>query len=841
MQLAPGILRNGGSEAITVLHAPMEAWVSPLDEVPDAVFADRMLGDGVALDPLEGVVRAPCDGVVVAIAPTCHSVTVRSGIGAEILIHVGIDTVALDGNGFEAVIAAGAEVRKGDVLLRFDIDAVAQKARSLVTPMIVVNEGFSIFPLVKGQVVAAGESLLEVRSQGDAAAARADTAGAVVERTITVPLSNGFHARPAARIGAALKIFVSDVSIATNGRSANARSVTSLLSLNVRHGDEIVISGRGPDSLEAVDLLYDLIASGMGEAGPPPLPAIAIPPDEQAETSDTGAIQAVRAAPGGALGIAFRLHVADRPVPERGAAIEQEMATLDSALTTLSKHLGHEAVDSIEAAHLAILNDPELIEGARERILLGASAASAWRDVMRTREMLIASTGNAMLIERAADLRDVERRLIDLLLGEEPAKAVSLPERAILVSDDLLPSIFLGLDHERLAGIVTAMGGPTSHVALLAAARGIPMLVSAGTAVLAIADGTPLLVEEREAVLRVDPDQAQKAAWEDRRRMNMARARDESALAHEPCALADGTRIDVFANCGSSAEALVAVAAGAEGCGLLRTEFLFLDRQTAPSEDEQAVAYADVARALAGRPLIVRTLDAGSDKPLSYLPSPREDNPALGARGIRLSLANLPMLAEQYRAILRGVPDHQRRIMLPMITDLTEYRQARDLLRQTEAVMGIGHPTPLGIMVETPAAALLAGQLAGEADFLSIGSNDLTQYALAADRGNAALATYADALHPAVLRLIALSADGARASGRWLGICGSIASDPDAAAILIGLGVDELSVTPSGVPSLKARIRRLDLIRCRALARVALEQPDARAVRQLIKDDTTCA
>jgi phosphocarrier protein FPr/phosphocarrier protein len=283
-------------------------------------------------------------------------------------------------------------------------------------------------------------------------------------------------------------------------------------------------------------------------------------------------------------------------------------------------------------------------------------------------------------------------------------------------------------------------------------------------------------------------------------------------------------------------DARVAARNGAEGCGLLRTEFLFLNRRDPPSEGEQVASYASVADAFADRPLIIRTLDAGSDKPLPYLPMAPEENPALGTRGIRLLLTHPDLLEQQFVAILKAVPTARCRIMLPMLADLAELRAARALLRAAERRLAIAESVELGIMVETPAAALLAERLAREADFLSVGSNDLTQYALAADRQNPAVAPSADSLHPAVLRLIAMAAEGAHAHRRWLGVCGSIASDPAAAAILIGLGVDELSVSPPMVPAIKARVRMLDSAGCRRLAESALQAANAADVRKLIEE-----
>jgi phosphocarrier protein FPr/phosphocarrier protein len=309
------------------------------------------------------------------------------------------------------------------------------------------------------------------------------------------------------------------------------------------------------------------------------------------------------------------------------------------------------------------------------------------------------------------------------------------------------------------------------------------------------------------------------------------------ANARHDARTADGIRIEVFANLGSVDDAARAVAEGAEGCGLLRTEFLFLERTEAPTEDEQVDIYGRIAASLGDRPLIVRTFDIGGDKPVPYLPLPAEDNPALGCRGVRLNLARPDLLETQLRAILRGVPATQRRIMVPMVIERAELRQVRDLLRNLESLLEISEPTPLGVMVETPAAALLSASIAEEADFLSVGSNDLTQYALACDRGNPAMAARVDALHPAVLKLIDAASKGACAKARWLGVCGGLASDPAATPILVGLGVTELSVAASQIAIIKASVATLKMDRCRALAERALDCASAAEVRALVAQE----
>jgi phosphocarrier protein FPr/phosphocarrier protein len=356
--------------------------------------------------------------------------------------------------------------------------------------------------------------------------------------------------------------------------------------------------------------------------------------------------------------------------------------------------------------------------------------------------------------------------------------------------------------------------------------------------VLALPDGREVVLDADAARLDSDPDAAALAGTRERLAARHARAAADATRAQEECRMADGTRIEIYANLSSAADAARAVAAGAEGCGLLRTEFLFLDRAVAPSEDEQAEAYAAVAAALDGRPLIVRTLDIGGDKPVPYLPQPREENPALGRRGIRLALSQPGLLETQLRAILRGVPAAQCRIMVPMVSEMDELRAVRAALVAAMAALGRRDPVPLGVMIETPAAALIAAGLAEEADFFSVGTNDLTQYVLACDRGNPATAGRIDALHPAVLQLIRRAAEGARAHGRWIGICGGVASDVAASALLIGLGATELSAAPAILPALKAHVRGLRLDACAALAERALACASAAEVRRLLAPST---
>jgi phosphocarrier protein FPr/phosphocarrier protein len=533
------------------------------------------------------------------------------------------------------------------------------------------------------------------------------------------------------------------------------------------------------------------------------------------------------------IGRAFHLKAANFEVEEAGEGIAHETLLLNGALAMVRLNLetlaasGNRQQREILGAHVALLEDPELMRAAREAIEAGKSAAFAWRKTIRAHAEAFKAIDDVRMRERVGDLVDLERQVMAALNGDAGLSAKDIPADAILIADELLPSELAGIG--MIAGFCTAQGGPTSHVAILAAGMGVPALVSTA-GVLDIAEGTALFLDADSGLLHIDPDAA---LLEQARAKIAARAKQEAAArahAMEDCRTADGTRVEVQANLGAGAEeARAAVAAGAEGCGLLRTEFLFLDRETPPSEDEQAETYQAIADALDRRPLKIRTFDIGGDKPVSYLPLPAEENPALGLRGVRTGLWRSDLLKTQLAAILRVTAPV--RIMLPMVASASELRAVRAMLDELRKERGIAAQPKLGIMVETPASAVLAAQLAREADFFSIGTNDLTQYALAMDRTNAQLAPQVDAFHPAVLSLVAQAARGGAAQNRSIGVCGGLAGDPLAAALLIGLGVRELSMPSASIARVKEAVRGITLTAARKAAQEALQQDSAEAVR----------
>ena len=845
------------------LAAPLAGWSTPLDEAPDAVFAARMMGDGIAIDPTDGTLHAPCDGELVLIAAARHAVTLRTAGGCQILMHVGIDTVNLRGEGFTLAAAQGARVRSGDLLLRFDLDLLARRAPSLLTPVIVTaDSGFRILRRVTGRGVEVGDPLMDLLPERSAApgVAVAAAGAAAVQRAI-VGFEHGIHARPAALLATSVKSLAADVRLSLRERQANARSTVALMALDAQHGDEVEIQASGPDAALAVSALAAVLGA---EAAPP---AARAAPAGRARSVTVAAPAAIAAAAAGAsdaaaaagaelsgvissrglaVGRAFHLRRPEIAVAESGAGAAHESQAFDRARASVRSRLerraagtaegaGARAAAEIAAAHLELLEDPELLAAARVSIAQGKSAGLAWREAVRAAAAQLATLSDPRLRERVDDLLDLETQVLVALSGAGTAPAIELPGDAIVIAGELLPSQLVALDASRVAGLAMAAGGATSHVSIIAAAMEIPALVALGPAVLALRDGTELVLDAERGALEVAPPPARIEAARATLKARRERAAAERAAAQRECRTADGTRIEVFANVGSAAEAAAAVRNGAEGCGLLRTEFLFLERESPPDESEQRAAYQTIADALGGRPLTIRTLDAGGDKPIAYLPQPPEENPALGLRGVRTSLANPPLLRTQLRAILGVRPLEQCRILLPMITEAAEVAAVRAVLDELRAELAVKQPIEVGVMIETPASAVLADRLVAVADFLSIGTNDLTQYTLAMDRGHPQLASRLDALHPAVLRLIEIAARAAAARGRMVAVCGGLASEPLAAPILVGLGVHELSAVGAVIPQLKACLSRVTVAECRALAQAALAAADAAAVRVLAR------
>jgi phosphocarrier protein FPr len=487
---------------------------------------------------------------------------------------------------------------------------------------------------------------------------------------------------------------------------------------------------------------------------------------------------------------------------------------------------------SIFRAHQAFLNDAELFGEATAKIEGGHNAAWSWQQAIQSRVDEVKHLSDPRLAGRAADLHDVGQRVLRLLAETEHSEAALPEEPVILVADDLTPSDTAKLDPQRILGLVTVAGGPTSHTAIIARSLDIPAIVGAGASVLELTAGITCILDGGSGNLYMEPSATELESARAFQQDLKLQREEEHVARYQPALMTDGHRFEVVANIGKAAEATAAVNAGAEGVGLLRTEFLFLERDTPPTEDEQFEAYSTMTKALNGLPLIIRTLDIGGDKVVPYLPQPKEDNPFLGIRGIRLCLRKPELFLPQLRAIYRASVTGPVKIMFPMIATLEDLRAAKELAEQVRAELGVP-PVEIGIMVEVPSTVAMAAEFAMECDFFSIGTNDLTQYVLAMDRMHPALAKQVDGLHPAILRMIEQTVKAATAAGKWVGVCGGVAGDPLGAIILAGLGVTELSMSIPSVAAVKAHLRNTSHAKARIIAHHALACATAEEVRNL--------
>ncbi|SFM47614.1 phosphoenolpyruvate--protein phosphotransferase [Methylobacterium pseudosasicola] len=675
----------------------------------------------------------------------------------------------------------------------------------------------------------------------------------------TVDYPAGLHARPAARWVEVAKACPARIQVRHEAQVADAKSLIGLLQLGLRCGDTVTISAEGDDEAGALARVCAAItglSAGEKAAAQRATEAAAKAAGPVAGWNPSDApkiIAGIGASPGIAIGPIHVLAGAEIVVPDEpeplttggdrlhralGATADQLKALADDTERRLGK-----ADAGIFRAQAELIADTDLITLACQLMVEGHGVAYAWNTAVDRIANQLAALGNPVLAGRAADLRDVGRRVLAQI---DPAlkSGHDLPDRpCILIAPDLAPSDTAGLEPARVLGLATAQGGPTSHTAILARTLGIPAIVAGGPGLLALANRSDAILDGATGRLYLDPSAADIASAQAWRERQPAQAEAESRERALPARIRDGHVVAIGANVNNPEQVPFALDQGAEGVGLMRTEFLFLERGETPGEDDQYATYRAMLKALDGRPLIVRTLDIGGDKQVSHLRLPKEENPFLGVRGARLLLRRPDLLEPQLRALYRAARDHigpgapagqeaPLLIMMPMITSVPEVLRLRAITEGIRAEIG-APPVPLGIMIEVPAAAIQADALARHCDFFSIGTNDLTQYALAIDRQNTELAPEADSLHPAVLRLIRMTCEGAARHGRFVGVCGGIAGDPFGACLLAGLGVHELSMTPRDLPGVKARLRAAEMDALKALATRACDQEDAAAVRAL--------
>jgi phosphoenolpyruvate-protein phosphotransferase len=678
------------------------------------------------------------------------------------------------------------------------------------------------------------------------------------------PLRHGMHARPASALQELAAGYRSRVTYANlrTGKEASAGSVLALVATLTRHRDPCAIRVEGEDEAEALGALRRFVEArlpGFEEASP----ATSLPGEERrplpralrAEAARvlrglpaSGGIARASVVVGHALDACIDAHSETAPVghPLRTCSSDEEHARLGAAFAEVGASVrakmdraANGTERAILKAHLAILEDNELLRRIEEGIDAGGRDAPA--AVVSAAEQLaevLHSSGTAYLRERALDLRDLAFQLVRAMGVPSPDERFVIEREAVLVADALTPSQLIALDKAPVAALVLREGGTTSHTVILARARGLPCVSGIGAGA-ALADGQDVIVDGERGLVVVEPPPEIGRFYTGEAAKLAALRRRAEQLAAEPAVTLDGRTVEVGANVGSLEEAHLAFASGADAIGLFRTELLFIDGDQPPSEDEQGDVFARSARAGAGRAVTIRTLDAGGDKPLPSLRLAVEENPALGLRAVRLYDAHEALIASQLRAILRASACGNLKIMVPMVSSVEQLRAVRAVVaRESEALAGrgISHNPQIevGVMVEVPAAAFLVEELARAADFFSIGTNDLAQYFFAADRGNEAVARFADPLQPAFLRLLAMIVAAAHRCGRRVGVCGELAGEVRAVPLLIGLGCDSLSVVPGQVGAVKAAVRGCEAETCGTLVRAALAAGTAEEVAELL-------
>lgn len=523
------------------------------------------------------------------------------------------------------------------------------------------------------------------------------------------------------------------------------------------------------------------------------------------------------------------------------AAVPVARAQLEGVYEHAQNDPSTQAEAEIFQAQLMMLEDPDFwlqVEGQISGERTNAEAAIS--NVAKTYAEMLRAMDNEYFAARAADVYDVANRVLKILLGISDSPTTGLMQPSIIVAEDLTPSDTILIDKSLVIGFCTVVGSATSHTAILARGLGLPAVAGAGEEIVGIHNGVMAVINGNDGKLIIDPDPATIQKFETRLKAAAEIKENALKLANEPAVTLDGLHVEVVANIGNVEGAIQSLKFGAEGVGLLRTEFLYLERRNLPSEEEQCTAYREIFEPFGSMPVVLRTLDIGGDKELPYMDMPKEMNPFLGLRALRLCLANPDLFKTQLRAALRAAEGRNVKIMFPMVATLAEIRLARAALeecRQELAAKGktFADDIEVGIMVEIPAAAVSADRLAREVDFFSIGTNDLSQYTMAADRTNSAVAGLTSAFQPAVLRLIHQVIQAAHAHGKWVGMCGELAGEPLAAPLLVGMGLDEFSMSAPMIPVIKQILRGLNAAEMKELVEDALDLDSPEEIQSLVK------
>lgn len=834
-------------QSVIDIYPPLLGLMINIEKVPDLVFAEKMVGDGIAIEPFDNHIYAPISGVVKQIHTAKHAITISNEDGINVMMHIGLDSVNLGGKGFKLDISVGDKVICRQKIGEMDLDYISQHAKALISPVIFIDLDPNVanFKVIWQEEAILDKPVMQVtlvkKDKQKSPSVDSTYANLVKSTAIQITNATGIHARPAAMLCDKVKeITDGQVYLEKDGRVENLKSIVAILGLSVECNDVVHIYAESQAVVDQVSkVLLELKQDDINE-----IADIEDPNMLNRIKSIDGKYYGIIASSGIAYGklvkkriLNFQLvETATDPLKEKEEffiALSKVRKTIELSLNT--DNLMPPAHKDILKAHLSLLDDPQIIEETLACIAKQKTAAFALFKIIEKHCAVLANSGNALLNERQADLKDVRNKILSALGVATINETAKINEPSILLADEFIPADIMNIQ-PNIVGLVSTTGGITSHVAILAKSYGIPLLVGVDTKLLSLDDSTlgKTILNAKEGYLNVwpTPNELEKANT-DLILIRRQKAHNLSS-SYKPAITQDGILITCLGNIANIESMHNLSANGGDGVGLFRSEFIFLGRESLPQIDEQLALYRQILNKLKDNdPFVIRTLDVGGDKNIDYLEQVPEINPMLGVRGIRLCLQHKQLLLDQLEAVLR-LGNANVKIMLPMVSDISEYREVKQIVEQIKHKLNMTTQIELGIMVEVPSVALLSGIFAKEVDFFSIGTNDLTQYILAIDREHTSMASKVDHLHPAVIHALKLIVDGARLHNKPVSVCGLMATEKIALPVLIGLGIKCLSMSIASIPENKAFIRNLNYEHCRQVAANCLTFATSEEVRKYL-------
>lgn len=834
-------------QKIIDIYSPLLGSMLNIEKVPDLVFAEKMVGDGIAIEPFDNQIYAPISGVVKQIHKSKHAITISNEDGINVLTHIGLDSVNLNGNGFKLDISVGDKVICRQKIGEIDLDYISQHAKSLISPVIFIDLDPNVanFKVIWQEEAVLDQPVMQVTlvKKNTKKIPSLDTAYAnlIKSAPIRITSASGIHARPAAMLCDKVKeIADGQVYMEKGERVENLKSIVAILGLSVECNDVVHIYAESQVVVDQVSrVLLELDQNDITE-----LSDIEDANMLHRMKSIDGKYYGIIASTGIAYGKLVKKHTLNFQLSETATDSLKEKENFFIALSKVKETIRLSldtgrllplAHQEILKAHLSLLDDPQIIEETLACIEKQKTAAFALFKVIEKHCTVLANSGNTLLNERQADLKDIRNKILNALGVDVSNEANEINEPSILIADEFIPADIMNIQ-SNIVGLVSATGGITSHVAILAKSYGIPLLVGVDAKLLSLDDNTlgKTILNAKEGYLNVWPTPNELEEVKNDLLLIRQQKSHNLSTSHKPAITQDGVVIDCLGNIDSVESVHNLAVNGGEGVGLFRSEFIFLGRERLPMVDEQLAVYRQILNQLKdNEPFVVRTLDIGGDKKIDYLEQAPEINPMLGVRGIRLCLQHKLLLVDQLEAILR-LGKANVKIMLPMVSDINEYREVKQIVWQIKRKLNITTHIELGIMVEVPSVALLSGVFAKEVDFFSIGTNDLTQYILAIDREHTSMANKVDHLHPAVIHALELIVSGARLHNKPVSVCGLMATEKIALPVLIGLGITSLSMSIDSIPENKAFIRNLNYEHCRQVAAKCLTFATSEEVRKYL-------